>query len=377
MSVIIKKVTSKKELKKFIRFNYELYKDNPYSVPDLADDMLNTFTPKNAAFEYCDVVFFLAYKEENIVGRIAGIINRKANEVWDQKKVRFGWIDFIDDIEVSKALLNAVEQWGKEKGMNTIHGPLGFTDFDAEGMLVDGFNELSTMATIYNYPYYPKHMDALGYGKDVDWVEFKIYIPDEIPDKHKRISEIVMHKYKLRIKPYTSKKKLAQDYGQEIFKLMNEAYMPLYGFAPLSQSQIDQYIKMYLPLVDLKMISLVVDADDKLVAVGLSMPSLSEALQKAKGKLFPFGWFHLLKALFFKRPKMLDLLLVAVKPEYQNKGVNALLFYDLIPAYKELGFEFAESNPELEVNDKVQAQWSYFNTENHKRRRAFTKIITD
>lgn len=378
MSIEIKKISTKKELKKFIRFNYELYKENPYSVPDLYDDMIKTLTDKNAAFEFCDVAFFLAYKGDEIVGRIAGIINRKANEIWNQQKVRFGWIDFINDEKVSEALLKAVEDWGKDQGMDTIHGPLGFTDFDAEGMLVEGFDELGTMASIYNYPYYPKHLEKFGYEKDVDWVEFKIYIPDEIPEKHRRISEIVMKKYKLEILKFTSSKQLATEYGQEIFELMNEAYQHLYGYSPLSQKQIDQYVKMYIPIVDLRMITLIVDENKKLVAVGLSMPSLSEALQKAKGKLLPFGWYHLLKALFFKkRAKMLDLLLVAVKPEYQNKGVNALLFYDLIPIYKELGFEYAETNPELELNDKVQAQWSYFNTENHKRRRAFTKKLTD
>ncbi|EGJ70639.1 hypothetical protein Bcop_0421 [Bacteroides coprosuis DSM 18011] len=377
MSIEIKKVSSKKELKKFIRFNYELYKDNPYSVPDLYDDMLGTFDKnKNAAFAYCDADFFLAYKEGKLVGRVAALINQKANKIWNEKTVRFGWIDFYDDIQISKALLETVEKWGKERGMKKIQGPLGFTDFDAEGMLVDGFDQLSTMATIYNYPYYPVHLKELGFEKDVDWVEFKIYIPDAIPEKHKRISEIIQKKYDLKIKKYTSGKKIAEDYGQAIFELMNEAYQPLYGFAPLSQQQIDQYVKMYLPIVDLRMVTLITDSSDRLVAVGLSMPSLSEALQKAKGKLFPFGWFYLLKALFFKkRAKMLDLLLVAVKPEYQNKGVNALLFADLIPIYKKLGFQYAESNPELELNDKVQAQWTYFNTEQHKRRRAFTKKL--
>jgi len=377
MSIEIKKVSSKKELKKFIRFNYELYKDNPYSVPDLYDDMLGTFDKnKNAAFAYCDADFFLAYKEGKLVGRVAALINQKANKIWNEKTVRFGWIDFYDDIEISKALLETVEKWGKERGMKKIQGPLGFTDFDAEGMLVDGFDQLSTMATIYNYPYYPVHLKELGFEKDVDWVEFKIYIPDAIPEKHKRISEIIQKKYDLKIMKYTSGKKIAEDYGQAIFELMNEAYQPLYGFAPLSQQQIDQYVKMYLPIVDLRMVTLITDSSDRLVAVGLSMPSLSEALQKAKGKLFPFGWFYLLKALFFKkRAKMLDLLLVAVKPEYQNKGVNALLFADLIPIYKKLGFQYAESNPELELNDKVQAQWTYFNTEQHKRRRAFTKKL--
>jgi GNAT superfamily N-acetyltransferase len=378
MSVTIKKVESKNDLKKFIRFNYEMYKDNQYSVPDLYSDMVNTFSKeKNAAFEFCDADYFLAYNDKGeIVGRVAALINKRANEKWNKKEVRFGWIDFIDDIEVSSALLKTVEQWGKERGMTHIQGPLGFTDFDAEGMLVEGFDQLSTMATIYNYPYYPKHMEQLGYEKDADWVEFKIYIPDAIPEKHKRISEIIQKKYNLKIKKYTSSKKIAADYGQEIFELMNEAYEPLYGYSPLSQGQIEQYVKMYLPIVDLRMVTLITDQEDKLVGVGISMPSLSEALQKAHGKLFPFGWYYLLKALFMKhRAKMLDLLLVAVKPEYQNKGVNALLFSDLIPVYQQLGFEYAESNPELELNGKVQAQWEYFKTEQHKRRRAFVKEI--
>jgi GNAT superfamily N-acetyltransferase len=378
MSVTVKKVTSKSELKKFIRFNYEMYKDNQYSVPDLYSDMVNTFSKdKNAAFDFCDADYFLAYNEKGeIVGRVAAIINNRANERWGKKDVRFGWIDFIDDIEVSSALLKTVEEWGKERGMTHIQGPLGFTDFDAEGMLVEGFDQLSTMSTIYNYPYYPQHMEKLGYEKDADWVEFKIYVPDGIPEKHKRISDIIQKKYNLKIKKYSSNKKIAQEYGQEIFDLMNEAYAPLYGYSSLSQGQIEQYIKMYLPIVDLRMVTLITDQEDKLVAVGISMPSLSEALQKAHGKLMPFGWFYLLKALFMKhRAKMLDLLLVAVKPEYQNKGVNALLFSDLIPVYKELGFEYAESNPELELNGKVQAQWEYFKTEQHKRRRAFVKEI--
>lgn len=377
MAITIKKVTTKRELKRFIRFNYELYKGNPYSVPDLYDDMLNTFNRrKNAAFEFCEAEYFLAYKDGQLVGRVAAIINNRANQTWGKKEVRFGWIDFTDDAEVSEALIRTVEQWGKERGMTHIVGPLGFTDMDAEGMLVEGFDQLGTMATIYNYPYYPQHIERLGFTKDADWVEYKIYIPDAIPDKHKRISDLIQRKYNLRIKKYTSSRKIARDYGQAISELINEAYTPLYGYSALTQRQIDQYVKMYLPILDLRMVTLITDQDDQLVAVGISMPSLSEALQKSHGRLLPFGWYYLLKALFFKRrAKMLDLLLVAVKPEYQNKGVNALLFSDLIPVYQQLGFEYAESNPELELNGKVQAQWEYFRTEQHKRRRAFIKEI--
>lgn len=377
MSVEIKKVTTKSELKRFIRFNYEFYKDNPYSVPDLYDDMLNTFSPKkNAAFEFCEADYFLALRDGKIVGRVAAIINRRANETWNRKTVRFGWIDFIDDMEVSTALIDTVKQWGKERGMTEIEGPLGFTDMDAEGMLVEGFDQLSTMATIYNYPYYPQHMERIGLSKSADWVEMKIYVPDAIPEKHRRISEIIAKRYNLHIRKLNSKKEVRQSgVAHDIFRLINDAYTPLFGYSRMTERQIDQYVKMYVPVLDLRMVSIVENEQNEIVAVGISMASLSRALQKAKGRLLPFGWYHLLKALMWKRPKVLDLLLVAVRPDYQGKGVNALLFTDLIPVYKELGFKYAESNPELEMNEKVQNQWQYFKTEQHKRRRCFKADI--
>ena len=376
MAIIIKKVSSKKELKTFIRFNYELYKGNPYSVPDLYDDMLNTFHPKkNAAFEFCEADYFLAYKDDKVVGRVAAIINHRANETWNKKEVRFGWIDFIDDLEVSKSLLDTVARWGKERGMNMIVGPLGFTDMDAEGMLIEGYDQLSTMSTIYNFPYYPRHMEQLGFEKEADWVEFKLTVPDKLPEKFVRISEIILQKYKLKIKKVTRKEIKTQNYGQKIFDLINEAYAPLYGYSKMTQGQINQYIKMYLPLIDLRMVSLVEDENRELIAAGISMPSLSEALQKAKGKMLPWGWYYLLKALFIKKPKVLDLLLVGVKPEYQSKGVNALLFYDLVPIYQQMGFQYGESNPELELNKKVQSQWSAFESIQHKKRRAYKKML--
>lgn len=377
MSVEIKKVTTKSELKRFIRFNYEFYKDNPYSVPDLYDDMLNTFSPKkNAAFEFCEADYFLALRDGKIVGRVAAIINRRANETWNRKTVRFGWIDFIDDMEVSTALIDTVKQWGQERGMTEIEGPLGFTDMDAEGMLVEGFDQLSTMATIYNYPYYPQHMERLGLSKSADWVEMKIYVPDAIPEKHRRISDIIAKRYNLHIRKLKSKKEVRQSgVAHDIFRLINDAYTPLFGYSRMTERQIDQYVKMYVPVLDLRMVSIVENEQNEIVAVGISMASLSRALQKAKGRLLPFGWYHLLKALMWKRPKVLDLLLVAVRPDYQGKGVNALLFTDLIPVYKELGFEYAESNPELEMNEKVQNQWQYFKTEQHKRRRCFKADI--
>lgn len=377
MSVEIKRVTTRGELKKFIRFNYEFYKDNAQSVPDLYDDMLNTFSPRrNAAFEFCEADYFMAYRDGKAVGRVAAIINRRANETWGRKVARFGWIDFTDDEEVSRALIDTVRQWGRERGMEEIEGPLGFTDMDAEGMLVEGFDQLSTMATIYNYPYYPEHMERLGLEKSADWVEWKIYIPEEIPEKHQRISDIIARKHGLRIRKLTSKREIRRSgIGHKIFRLINDAYAPLFNFSRMTERQIDQYVNMYVPVLDLRMVTLVENAEGELVAVGISMPSLSRALQRARGKLFPLGWFHLLKALMWRRPKVLDLLLVAVRPDYQNKGVNALLFTDLIPVYQQMGFEYAESNPELELNEKVQSQWQYFRTEQHKRRRCYKADI--
>ncbi len=377
MSVEIKKVTTRRELKKFIRFNYEFYKNNPYSVPDLYDDVLNTFSPKkNAAFDFCEADYFLALREGEIVGRVAAIINHSANKAWEKKAVRFGWIDFVDDIEVSRALIDAVKAWGRERGMTEIEGPLGFTDLDAEGMLVEGFDQLSTMATTYNYPYYPEHMERLGLEKKADWVEMKIYVPDAIPEKYLRISEIIARKYDLRVRKLHSKRGIIKSgLAHRIFQLVNTAYAPLFGFSQMTDRQIDQYVRMYVPVLDLRMVTLVENAEGEIVAVGISMPSLSRALQKAHGRLLPFGWFHLLRALLWRRPRVLDLLLVAVRPDYQGKGVNALLFTDLIPVYQQLGFEYAESNPELEVNAKVQSQWQYFHTEQHKRRRCYSSAL--
>ena len=377
MSVVIKKVSTKSDLKKFIRFNYKFYKDNPYAVPDLYMDMVDTFSrEKNAAFEFCEADYFLAYCDGQIVGRVAAIINHRANETWQRQVVRFGWIDFVDDAEVSDALIDAVKAWGRERGMKEIEGPLGFTDMDAEGMLIEGFDQLSTMATIYNYPYYPVHMERMGFEKSADWVEMKIYIPDAIPEKHKRISDIIQRKYNLRVRKLTNKKDVIKSgVAHDIFRLINDSYAPLFGFSRMTEAQIDQYVKVYIPVLDLRMVTLVETEEGEIVAVGISMPSLSEALQKAKGKFFPFGWYHLLKALKWNRPKVLDLLLVAVRPDYQSKGVNALLFTDLIPVYQEMGFEYAESNPELEDNGRVQNQWQYFKTEQHKRRRCFKQNL--
>lgn len=373
MSIEIRKVETKRELKSFIRYNYELYKNNPYSVPDLYEDMLATFSAeKNPAFEFCEADYFLAYREGRIVGRVAAIINHRANETWHKKAVRFGWIDFEDDITISRALIETVKEWGRKHGMTELEGPLGFTDMDAEGMLIEGFEELSTIATIYNHPYYPQHMEQLGLEKACDWVERKIYIPDAIPEKHQRISRIVAEKYGLHVRKLKSRREAFQNHtAHRIFELINEAYAPLFGYSKMTERQIDGYVKQYIPILDLRMVTLVEDSEGNIVAVGVSMPSMSRALQKAHGRLFPFGWWHLLKALKWKRDEMLDLLLIGVHPDYQSKGVNALIFADLIPVYQQMKFRYAESNPELEVNENVQKQWQYFDVQQHKRRRCY------
>ena len=375
MTITIKKVDCKADLKHFIRFNYEMYKGNAFSVPDLYEDMLKTLSPdKNPAFEFCEADYFLAYSDGKIVGRVAAIINKRANAAWHKKAVRFGWIDFVDDDEVSKALIETVAAWGKERGMDMMEGPLGFTDMDAEGMLIEGFDQLSTMATIYNYPYYPQHMERLGLQKEMDWIEMKLKVPDAVPEKYKRIAEVVKNKCRLHVRKLKSMREVRKDaLGYKIFDLINEAYTPLFGYSRMTKRQIDQYINEYLPILDLDMVTLIENEENEIVGVGISMASLSTALQRAKGKLFPFGWFYLLKSLYIKRPPILDLLLVAVKPEYQNKGVNALLFADLIPIYIKKGFKWGETNPELEVNEKVQSQWQYIDGKIHKRRRCYSK----
>lgn len=362
-------------LKKFTQFQIDLYEDNPYFVPPLVMDDVNTLDPrKNPAFDTCECRCWMAFKGNKPVGRIAGIINNLVNEKAGKKEIRFGFIDFTDEIEVSRALLEKVEQWGKEKGMTRIVGPLGFTDLDHEAMLVEGFGELGTMATIYNYSYYPEHMQALGYDPDTDWVEFLIDIPDGIPEKHNRIAEIVKKKFGFRVVKFDSKKEIKAKYGVALFQLINEAYKDLYEYSPLTPRQIANYIDMYLGLLDLSLVTCIVDKEDKLVGVGIAMPSMSRALQKSKGKLFPFGWYHLLKGLKGKNDRV-DLLLVAVRPELQGKGVNALLFQDLIPQFIAHGYKLAESNLELESNSKVQNQWDAFPNRQHRRRRTFAKEI--
>lgn len=366
---------TRSNLRKFTEFQIDLYKGNKYFVPPLVSDDVNTLDSKvNPAFDFCESAYFMAYSDGKPVGRIAAIINHQVNEKQGVKNARFGFVDFIDDTAVSAALFAAAESWARAKGMTALVGPLGFTDLDHEGMLVEGFEELSTMATIYNYPYYPEHLKKLGYSQANEWLEFVMDVPDAIPDKYNRIADIVKRKFGLKVLKFTSRKKIKEEYGRALFELINEAYANLYGYSTLTPKQIDYYINQYLNLLNLDLVTLIADKDDNLVGVGISMQSMSRALQKSKGKLFPFGWYHLLKGLKGKNDRV-DLLLVAVKPEYQSKGVNALLFQDLIPQYIKCGFKWAESNPEMSDNAKVQSQWEYFTRRQHRRRIAVSKTL--
>lgn len=385
--VIIKEVKSKSEMKAFIRFNYELYKDCSYAVPDLLEDTLDTFNPrKNPAFRFCEAVFYLAYREGKIVGRVAGIINRRANEQWGRNYVRFGWIDFIDDLAVSGALIKAVEQWGRERGMSRMVGPQGFTDLDLEGMLTDGFDQLSTMNSIYNYPYYPQHMLQLGLEKEVGWVERKVMVPvkghEANKEKYFKIADLVRKRYGFRTRRFTSKKEIREGgYIQKVLEVVNRSYAKLYGYSRMDEEQMNAYARQYLPVLDVRYLSVVENAEGDVIGMGICITSLSRAIQRAKAKLFPFGWWHIINALWWnklpwgKKPKVLDMLLVGVLPEYQDKGANALIFADLIPIGSEDGYEWAETHHQLEDNERSQIQWKNLECTVHKRRCAFGKDI--
>ena len=378
--IVIKKVETKQDLKAFIEFHYDLYEGNAYDVPNLYSDEWNTLSPdKNAAFDFCEASYFLALRAGKVVGRVAAIINHRANEKWQRKDVRFGWIDFEDDIEISRCLLEAVENFGREKGMQNIVGPLGFTDMDPEGMLTWGFDKLGTMPTIYNYPYYPEHMERLGgWEKDNDYVEYYLEVPDKVPEKYSKIASMIEKRYNLHVRKLTREDVTKGGYGRKLFELVNETYKDLYGFVELTDRQIDQYVKMYLPMADLNLITVIEDgnADNKIAGMGITIPSLARALQKCRrGRLFPFGWYHVLRAIKYHKTEGVDLLLMGFLPEYRSKGANALLFADLIPRYQAYGFKWGESQVEMETNEGVQSQWGPLNPINHKRRRCYRKPI--
>ena len=376
MALSIKKVTSRSELRSFVEFPNKLYEGNPYFVPKIFMDEMDTLNPsKNPAFEFSEAALYLAYRDGEIVGRVAAIVNNRANEKWNHKEVRFGWIDFIDDKEVSKALINKVVEFGRQRGMTEIVGPLGFTDFDPEGMLVEGFDKMCTMALIYNHPYYKDHLEALGFEKEVDWLEYKVFVPEELPEKITRVAKVATERYGYRIRKITSKQVKKENLGQKIFDLINETYGSLYNFTPLTPGLIDKYVGSYLGLLDMDFVSLVETADGEMAAAAITMPSITGALKKCGGHLFPTGWAHLLNSLYYHHEESIEMLLVGVRPQYKNHGLLALIFSDLIPRYIKGGFKFGETNAELEGNKAVQAPWEMFEKEQTKRRRIYKKSI--
>lgn len=379
----IKRISTQKELKEFVRFNHSLYQDCSNAVPELIEDTLKNFDRKNnAAFEFCDAEFFVAYRDGKMVGKVVGIINNRANEKWGTKNVRFGWIDFVDDKEVSKALLDAVTAWGKERGMDTILGPLGFTDLDQEGMLFEGYEKPGSMYTIYNYPYYNEHMQALGFEEDAVWVERNINIPKKDGEhsanqqKFFRVAQLVKDRYGFTIHKFKSKKELRESgYVKKVFEIINAAYKDLYGYSNMTERQMDMYADMYLPVLDHRLVSIVDNKEGEPIAIGICMPNLRDALKKANSKLFPFGWWHMLKALYWKRSNILDLLLIGVLPEYQDSGCISLVFADVIPTAQKLGFDIAECCPQLVTNSKALSVWRSLDTVETKKRHTWKKSI--
>ena len=376
MSVIIKPVNTKKDFSTFARFGNKLYKGNRYYIPSMpADDIVTFDKNKNAAFEFCEAEYYLAYKDNVVVGRVAAIVNYKANKAWNVEQVRFGWFDFIDDLEVSKALLDAVIAFGKSKGMNQIAGPLGFTDFDPEGMLVDGFDRMCTMALFYNHPYYPEHMKKHGYVKETGWLEYRITLPTEVPERLKELSQVVLKRYNLKLVKKTKAQVKRENYGQKIFQLINETYCGLYGFSLLSPKQIDQFVDTYLSVINMNLLTFVENQEGELIGAAITMPSIAKALQKCRGEILPLGWWHILKAMYWKPTDTIELLLIGVRSDYQNKAINSVLCVDILENCHKMGFKYAETNANLEDNTKIQAMWTPFEKEQHKKRWIFAKEI--
>ena len=370
------KVKSKQEMNDFVHLVNVIYHDCAQYVPDLEIDIRSLFKEeKNAGMDFSDIQPFVAYRGQDPVGRIVGIVNRKANRHWHSTKVRFGLIEFIDDAEVSKALLDAVEEWGREKGMTEVIGPMGITDFDKEGMLVEDFDMMGSLTAIYNPSYYPRHLEQLGYEKEVDWVQIRVEVPEEVPAKYKRVADYAQEMLGLRVEKLTSSQVGKGGYGQQIFRLLNEAYAGLYGFSEFSHDQIDEFTGHYLRLLDTNLMPVVFNDKDEMVGVAVTMGSLAEAMHKSHGRLLPFGWFHLLKALKWKPADHAEMLLIAVRPDYQGLGVNALFFNDLIPIYNKVGFKWAETGPQLEDNVRELTQWKPLNPKTVKRRRCYRKEI--
>ena len=373
----IQTVRTKRQLQQFVQFYYDLYRDNDHAVPFIySEEMATLKRDKNPSFECCEAEYFLALKDGRIVGRIAAIINRRANERWNCRQVRFGWFDFIDDIEVSTALLKAAEDWGRQKGMTEIIGPMGFIDTDREGMLVDGYEQLATMYVNYNEPYYPRHMERIGgFQKDNDYVEYMVKVPEKVPDKFAKLTEMISKRYKLKVHKFTRHELIEEGYGHKVFDLLNATYKDLYDFSQLSDTQISKLVNDYIKIADLNLVTAIMDGD-KMVGFGITFPSFSRALQKTHdGRLWPFGWWHLLKILKWHKTPIVDLLLIGVLPEYRPKGANALIFDDLIRQFQRYGFEWAETGPMMETNEGVLSQWQYLESKIHRRHRCYRKPL--
>lgn len=374
--VEIVKVQESKQMDEFVHVVDKIYKDCEQYVPDLEVDIRNLFNPKsNPGLEFSDIQPFLANRHGETVGRIVGIINRHANEKWKVKNVRFAMLEFIDDLEVSRSLLDAVTQWGKSFGMDTLQGPMGITDFDKEGMLVEDFNLAGSMNTIYNPEYYPRHLEALGFEKEVDWVQIRIKIPKEVPVKYARVAQYAREQMGLRVIKLSNSMISKGGYGKKVFALFNEAYKSIFGFSELSDKQVESFLNRYLKLIDKQLIPFIVNDKDEVVGAAVTMGSLTRAMQRAKGQLLPFGWYHLLKAMYWKREDNAEMLLIAVRPDYQGLGVNAMFFDDLIPIYNRYGFKWAETGPQLEDNVRELTQWKPLHPEYVKRRRCYKKNI--
>ena len=378
MKVEVRKVTCQRDIDDFVRLPRMMYHGVTQYVPDLERDIAGIICRKdNPGLEFSNVQFFVAYRDDVPVGRIAGIVNRKANEHWKQRVVRFGLIEFIDDQDVSRALLEAVAQWGREQGMDTLQGPMGITDFDKEGMLIEDFHLTGTMNTIWNPDYYPRHMEALGFQKAVDWVQIRIQIPQETPLRYSRTAQYVREQVGLRVVKMGDSGIDPRRYAGQALQLFNEAYAPIFGFSALSQTQIASFLDRYLPLLDRQMVPIVLNQQNEVVGAAVTIGSLSKALQKANGRLWPTGWYHLLKALKWKHEDTVEMLLVGVRPDYQGMGVNALFFDDLIPIYNQYGFKWAETGPQLEDNVRELSQWKPLKPEYVKRRRCYKKLINE
>lgn len=376
MSLEIRPVRTRSELRKFVNFPEKIYRNNPYYVPPLVFDQMDTLDPeKGAAQEFCDSRLWLAYKDGELAGRVAAIVNHKANEQWDHREVRFGWFDFIEDFEVARALMDKVYELGREHRMESVVGPLGFTDFDPEGMLIDGFDRISTMALIYNEPYYNDYLERMGFAKDADWIEYRVTIPQEMPERWERMSRIIEQRANVHLRQLTRKAVREEDYGHKVFKCINECYKDLYNFTVLPDHMAEKYLGFYLSILDLRYISLVENERGDLIAFGITMPSIAKALQKSRGKLFPFGWWHLAKAMFIKHDDTAEMLLIGVHPDYRNSGVNSLVFMDIFRKFSAFGIKYAETNAILETNLKNQGQFRDFEHECKKRRRSYIRKL--